>query len=76
MTDKAIVIPTNREVADRIGLTHSAVSRIRSGQRYPGVEVMGVIAREFKWPVNSQVEARLAGVYADRFELAVCGVEL
>jgi transcriptional regulator with XRE-family HTH domain len=74
--DSPVVIPTNREVAERIGLTHSAVSRIRSGQRFPGIEVMGAIARVYGWPVNQQVDARVNGVYADLFELAICNVEL
>jgi transcriptional regulator with XRE-family HTH domain len=74
--DSPVVIPTNREVAENIGLTHSAVSRIRSGQRYPSPEIMARISEVYNWPIKSQVYARMGATYAEQFELAICNVEL
>lgn len=74
-TKVPIVIPTNQEVADRLGLTHSAISRIRSGQRLPSFQVMNRIATEYDWPLKSQVEARIHDTYAEQFEMVICGVQ-
>lgn len=49
---------TNREVGDRIGLSHSSVSRIRAGERIPSIDVMQVIAREYGWSLDDQATAR------------------
>jgi len=49
---------TNRQVGDRIGLSHSSVSRIRAGERIPSVDVMVVIEREYGWTLADQVTAR------------------
>lgn len=49
---------TNDEVGRRIGLTHSAVSRIRSGQRLPGIQTMINIRNAFDWPLDEQVRLR------------------
>ena len=38
---------TNQEVGNRIGLTHTAVSRIRSGQRRSSVSTIHAIAEAF-----------------------------
>lgn len=64
---------TNREMGDRIGVTHSAVSRIRHGIRLPSLEVMGRIAKEFKWPVPAQIRSRERGRYASDFDRLVRG---
>lgn len=45
---------TNPEVGKRIGLTYSAVSRIRNGERYPSLAVMRAIEREYAWTVADQ----------------------
>lgn len=59
---------TNQAVADRIGITHSAVSRIRSGDRLPSFDVMRVIAEVYGWDLQSQSDARILGSYASEFE--------
>lgn len=69
----AVVIPTNEEVGRKIGLTHSSVSRIRSGERLPSIEVMSRIEEEYNWSVGGQVRARQNGTYKDEFELAIAG---
>jgi hypothetical protein len=70
-TDDKPTAPTNLEVAVQIGLTHSAVSRIRSGVRLPSVPVMAQIARAYGWSVEDQVQSREAGRYAADFERAI-----
>lgn len=69
---------TNREVGDRIGLSHSSVSRIRAGERIPSIDVMQVIAREYGWSLDDQAAARALQVknpagraYVRGFEQAV-----
>lgn len=54
MNDDAPDAATHPEVGKRIGLTYSAVSRIRSGDRYPSLAVMRAIEREYAWPVAEQ----------------------
>lgn len=49
---------TNEEVGKRIGLTYSAVSRLRRGERLPSIEVMVAVSREFGWDVADQVKVR------------------
>ena len=65
--------PTNVEVGLAIGLSHSTVSRIRSGDRLPSMAVMSEIERAYGWTRIDQWAARDAGRYADEFELAIRG---
>lgn len=65
------VIPTNEEVAQRIGLTHSGVSRIRSGARNASITAMRAIENEYQWPIQDQIAAREAGTYAENFEIHI-----
>lgn len=46
---------TNPDVGKRIGLSYSAVSRIRSGDRYPSLAVMRKIREAYGWPVADQM---------------------
>lgn len=75
MTDTAPapIAPTNQDVAAKIGLTHSGVSRIRTGDRLPSVATMGRIQEQYGWSVQAQVEARGIGIYAAQFERALIG---
>lgn len=66
-----VVVPTNTEIASLIGLSHSGVSRIRSGHRLPSLQAMRRIEQEFNWPLNAQAVARERGTYAVEFEVAV-----
>jgi transcriptional regulator with XRE-family HTH domain len=43
---------SNTEFGDRIGVTHSMASRIRSGQRLPSRKVALAMHREFGWPLE------------------------
>ena len=49
---------TNEEIGKLIGLTYSAVSRLRRGERLPSVEVMLAISEQFGWGVADQVKVR------------------
>jgi len=64
---------TNDEVGRLIGLSHSGVSRIKSGVRHPGVKTMVRIEKAFGWSVQDQVNARTRGDYAYQFRRRIVG---
>lgn len=47
---------TNAAVGRTIGLTESAVSRIRSATRYPSIRALKRIASAYAWPVEDQLK--------------------
>lgn len=51
---------TNQQVGNLIGLTYSAVSRLRSGNRLPSINTMYAIEAVFSWPVTDQLATRVA----------------
>lgn len=57
---------TNQQVGELIGLTYSAISRLRSGGRLPSIPTMYAIEAAFGWPVADQMETRIGrgGAYA------------
>jgi transcriptional regulator with XRE-family HTH domain len=59
---------SNAEVARRLGITASGVSRLRSGNRRPSFDLMVKIANEFWWPLEDQARSRDAGNWVVRFE--------
>lgn len=59
---------TNVAVGKAIGLAHSSISRIRSGDRTPSLDIMLDIEREFGWSVRDQAIARREDKYASEFE--------
>lgn len=64
---------THPEVGKLIGLSYSAVSRIRSGDRYPSLAVMRKIAAAYSWPLAEQLDLipdnkRPGMAYAQEFE--------
>lgn len=65
---------TNAHVGRAIGLTESAVSRIRSGTRYPSIRALKRIAAAYAWPVEDQLKliptesGAYDGRYADALE--------
>lgn len=63
--------PTNDEIGQLIGVTHATVSRYKSGDRLPTIDVMGQIAEAFKWSMDDQYAARQAGTYASEFSQRV-----
>lgn len=62
---------TNQQIAKTLGLSHSGVSRIRSGERLPSVAVMLKIESEYGWAIQDQAHARALGRYAQSFEKRV-----
>lgn len=55
--------PTNQEIADAIGLTHSGVSRIRNGNRLPSLGIMENIEKAYGWSLEDQAAHRRRGMY-------------
>lgn len=53
---------TNTEVADRLGVHHSYVSRMRSGERLASVSMLSRISEEYGVPVEELVAAARATV--------------
>jgi transcriptional regulator with XRE-family HTH domain len=49
---------TNEKIGDLIGLSYSAVSRLRRGERLPSIDVMVAIELHFDWSVADQVKVR------------------
>jgi transcriptional regulator with XRE-family HTH domain len=49
---------TNEKIGELIGLSYSAVSRLRRGERLPSVDVMVAISAHFGWGVADQVQVR------------------
>jgi len=64
---------TNEEIGQRIGLGHSGVSRIRSGDRFPSLAAMRRIERAYGWKIGDQIAAREKGQfeYAHEFDRRV-----
>ena len=48
---------TNAEVATKLGVSHSTVSRMRTGKRVGSPEVLQRIAREYSLPLDDVMSA-------------------
>lgn len=59
---------TNREVAELLGVTHSAISRIRSGDRMPSLDLMVEVSIKLNWAVEEQAYNRRLNTYRYEFE--------
>lgn len=62
---------TNEAVGKALGLSHSMVSRIRSGDRMPSFDKMVKIAAVYGWSLEAQGEAHRLDQYASEFEKAI-----
>ncbi|QLF82716.1 helix-turn-helix DNA binding domain protein [Microbacterium phage SBlackberry] len=60
--------PTNRAVADKLGLSESGVSRLRSGDRLPSLALMQKIEAAYGWSVQGQSIARTHNDWRGAFE--------
>ncbi|QCQ57473.1 helix-turn-helix DNA binding domain protein [Microbacterium phage Sucha] len=60
--------PTNRAVADKLGLSESGVSRLRSGDRLPSLALMQKIQDAYGWSVQGQSNARAHNDWRGAFE--------
>lgn len=66
---------TNTEIGERIGITGSGVSRIRTGGRVPNLETMRRIEAATGWSIEAQSRAAADGGrqgYAVEFNRLVC----
>ena len=59
---------TNQKVADDLGITHSAVSRIRSGDRFPSLALIIKIEALLQWSMKDQARRLGSASYAEEFE--------
>lgn len=59
---------TNQDLATKLGLNHSTVSKYRSGQRTPSFTTMFVIEEALDWSLEHQILALMEGVYAPYLE--------
>uniref|UniRef100_A0AAU6R606 Helix-turn-helix DNA-binding protein n=1 Tax=Micrococcus phage Olihed TaxID=3092209 RepID=A0AAU6R606_9CAUD len=58
----------NKDVAGRLGLSESGVSRLRSGSRHPSLTVMQSIESAFGWTVQAQSDAIKNGTWTESFD--------
>lgn len=65
---------TNQTVGLDIGLTHSAVSRLRSGDRLPSFEVIANIEKAYNWLAAEQLMCIGTDCFPAQFELVLGGV--
>ncbi|QBZ73252.1 helix-turn-helix DNA binding domain protein [Microbacterium phage Theresita] len=63
----------NKAVAQRLGLSESGVSRLRSGSRFPSLAVMQDIEAAFGWTVQDQSDAIRGNTWTSGFEEALSG---
>ena len=59
---------TNQKVADDLHITHSAVSRIRSGDRLPSLQLIRRIYAAYGWSYDEQMKDLHPERYATEFE--------
>lgn len=57
---------TNQALGQLVGLSHSSVSRLRSGERGTSVAVMLKIEEVFGWDLRDQIARRDDGSYAGK----------
>ena len=55
-TEKTHPIPRHTEVADRLSMSVSGVSRIRAGQRKPSNATVNAISQTYGWPRCVQLD--------------------
>lgn len=59
--------PSNESIGQLLGVSHAAVSRYKSGDRVPELDVMARIAELYDWSIDRQYKARQEGTYASEF---------
>lgn len=65
---------TNVEVAAKLGVQHTTVSRWRSGDRTPSLEQMLKIAEVFDWGLEYQALSRKVDKYHEGLEARLVGI--
>lgn len=59
---------TNQELATKLGLDQSTVSKYRNGSRTPSFHTMFEIERVLSWSITDQITALTEGTYAPYLE--------
>lgn len=59
---------TNQRVAEELGVTHSMISRIRSGDRLPSLALVQRIYNKLGWSIEEQIVDHDKERYAAAFE--------
>jgi transcriptional regulator with XRE-family HTH domain len=62
-----VTAPSNEAVGRLLGVSHATVSRYKSGDRLPTIDIMGKIATVLNWSMDDQYAARQRGSYASEF---------
>jgi transcriptional regulator with XRE-family HTH domain len=62
-----VTAPSNEAVGQLLGVSHATVSRYKSGDRLPTIDIMGKIAEVLNWSMDDQYAARQSGNYAREF---------
>lgn len=65
---------SNIKLGELLGLSHASVSRIRSGDRLPSLDVMHKISYLTGWTMDEQTARRNDGTYNVEFDRAFEGV--
>lgn len=65
---------SNDSLGKELGVTHATISRYRSGDRLPTLDIMATIAAQFGWSLDDQYKARQNGNYQREFESRVVDV--
>jgi transcriptional regulator with XRE-family HTH domain len=69
-----VTTPSNEAIGQQLGVSHATVSRYKSGDRFPELDVMAKIAELFDWTMDDQYKARQTGTFADEFNRRVRGM--
>jgi transcriptional regulator with XRE-family HTH domain len=67
VTDGGLVVATDTEVAEAMGVDKAAVSRVVNGTRRPGRIFMDKAAEALGWSLRRQYVALADGKYAEQF---------
>lgn len=59
---------TNTEIAEKLGLAHSTVSRMRTGERVGSVRTLRRLSREFDLPLDRVMSSAGAALEGDKKE--------
>lgn len=62
---------TNKDIGKALGIDHTTVSRYRSGERVPSLEIMLQIATDYNWDLAIQAVSKKAGLWHEGFEAAL-----
>lgn len=63
--------PSNQQVAQTLGIHYTTVSRLRSGQRTPSLQLMKQISTTYGVSMDRLVKAKLAGSFHELFSRTV-----